>query len=60
MEKAANFNLTSDGSVNPFVKSTDKKPDVDKHRELCTICEDKNVCVFPKPEGGVWHCEEYR
>jgi hypothetical protein len=27
---------------------------------LCSDCEGRQTCVFPKPEGGVWHCEEYR
>jgi len=27
---------------------------------LCSDCESRQTCVFPKPEGGVWHCEEYR
>ncbi len=27
---------------------------------LCSICEERETCTFPKPEGGVWHCEEYR
>jgi len=27
---------------------------------LCSDCENSQICVFPKPEGGVWHCEEYR
>ncbi len=27
---------------------------------LCSDCENHAKCVFPKPEGGVWHCEEYR
>ena len=27
---------------------------------LCSDCEDRESCVFPKPEGGIWHCEEYR
>ena len=27
---------------------------------LCGDCEDRKSCVFPKPEGGIWHCEEYR
>jgi hypothetical protein len=27
---------------------------------LCSDCEGRSSCVFPKPEGGVWHCEEYR
>ena len=26
---------------------------------LCVNCENRETCVFPKPEGGVWHCEEY-
>jgi len=27
---------------------------------LCSLCEDRATCTYPKPEGGVWHCEEYR
>jgi hypothetical protein len=27
---------------------------------LCSDCENRQTCVFPKPEGGVWRCEEYR
>lgn len=27
---------------------------------LCSNCEHRRECTFPKPEGGVWHCEEYR
>jgi hypothetical protein len=27
---------------------------------LCSDCENRRTCVFPKPEGGVWHCEEYQ
>ncbi|MCP4632936.1 MAG: hypothetical protein GY855_08410 [candidate division Zixibacteria bacterium] len=27
---------------------------------LCVNCEERHVCKFPKPEEGVWHCEEYR
>lgn len=27
---------------------------------LCSDCENQNKCSFPKPEGGIWHCEEYR
>ena len=26
---------------------------------LCSNCYNRKTCVFPKPEGGVWHCEEY-
>ncbi|MDQ7825976.1 MAG: hypothetical protein RDV48_24450 [Candidatus Eremiobacteraeota bacterium] len=27
---------------------------------LCKNCENAPECVFPKAEGGVWNCEEYR
>jgi len=27
---------------------------------LCQNCENRETCLLPKPEGGVWHCEEYR
>jgi len=27
---------------------------------LCMNCDDAETCTLPKPEGGVWHCEEYR
>jgi hypothetical protein len=26
---------------------------------LCSDCEGRRNCLFPRPEGGVWHCEEY-
>ena len=26
---------------------------------LCIDCENVRTCTFQKPEGGVWHCEEY-
>ena len=28
-------------------------------RGLCAYCDALNTCTYPKPEGGVWHCEEY-
>jgi len=30
------------------------------YRGLCSLCEDRLTCTYPKSEGGVWHCEEYR
>ncbi len=27
---------------------------------LCGNCENFATCTFPKDEGGIWHCEEYR
>jgi hypothetical protein len=26
---------------------------------LCINCEHRESCLLPKPDGGVWHCEEY-
>ncbi len=28
-------------------------------RGLCRTCEKRDTCEYPKPEGGVWRCEEY-
>ncbi len=27
---------------------------------LCSNCKNRKNCSFPKPESGVWHCEEYQ
>jgi hypothetical protein len=27
---------------------------------LCSNCEERYSCIYPKPPEGVWHCEEYR
>ena len=27
---------------------------------LCSNCIHRETCSFPKPESGVWHCEEYQ
>ena len=26
---------------------------------LCNNCDHRSSCSFPKPEGGIWHCQEY-
>jgi hypothetical protein len=53
--------------VKDILTTTDPEPGFDieekdsgKHKGLCGICEDRDICTFTKPEGGVWHCEEYR
>ena len=45
--------------VNHTVCNQDEKvfPDL---KGLCVNCEIKERCDFPKPEWGVWHCEEYK
>ncbi len=32
----------------------------DSSAGLCSLCEGRPTCTYPKPEGGVWHCEEYQ
>lgn len=27
---------------------------------LCLNCDNFEDCLLPKPDEGVWHCEEYR
>jgi hypothetical protein len=40
-----------------------KSNEDDKHASefigLCRTCDRRHTCMFHKPEGGVWHCEEY-
>lgn len=30
-----------------------------EYRGLCSYCKNCKKCTYPKPEGGIWHCEEY-
>jgi hypothetical protein len=30
------------------------------YKGLCINCEERATCLYPKPEGGVWRCDEYR
>ena len=36
-----------------------QKMDTIKYKGLCVNCMNLESCTFPKPEGGVWRCEEY-
>lgn len=33
--------------------------DSEKYKGLCKNCKKRKTCTLPKPEGGVWRCEEY-
>lgn len=35
-------------------------PRADRPLGLCANCDLVDSCRLPRPEGGVWHCEEYR
>ncbi len=43
----------------PHVSSEDEEKDKIEYKGLCQNCEKRTTCTFPKPEGGVWRCEEY-
>ena len=40
-------------------KQADIKEYSAQYKGLCQTCEYRETCTYPKPEGGVWHCEEY-
>ncbi len=40
--------------------SAAKSKDSTKFAGLCSDCDGRQTCGFRKPEGGVWHCGEYR
>ncbi len=33
--------------------------DSNHYKGLCVTCAYRETCTYQKPEGGVWHCEEY-
>ncbi len=40
-----------------IVQSEEEK--YDRSMGLCYNCAKRDTCTFVKPNGGVWHCEEY-
>jgi len=44
----------------PTVSVDAEDKDSGKFIGLCSNCDNRRTCVFPKPEGGIWHCEEYQ
>lgn len=43
-------------SPQPNAKDEDSS---DNFKGLCINCEHREDCRLPRPDGGVWHCEEY-
>jgi hypothetical protein len=43
----------------PALAGAGDEDDFARYKGLCGNCEQRKSCTFPKPEGGVWHCEEY-
>jgi hypothetical protein len=54
VKEAAGAELTT-----PKAVSRAKQKEVGEYKGLCVNCENRETCTFPKPEGGVWHCDEY-
>lgn len=50
-------------NVSPAVgsgfKSRGSKKDTGKYKGLCKNCRKRKTCTLPKPDGGLWRCEEY-
>lgn len=44
---------------NPFGRNPSCEKDWSAHSGLCANCDNRKTCIYPKPEGGVWRCEEY-
>lgn len=36
------------------------RPVASEYKGLCVNCEARTTCTASRPEGGVWHCEEYQ
>ena len=45
--------------ASPKALSEAKQKELGKYKGLCLNCEKRETCTYPKPEGGVWHCDEY-
>jgi hypothetical protein len=46
------------------IRTEPRRPSVNGDRSqrlagLCQNCDNRDSCIYPKPEGGVWLCEEY-
>jgi len=54
--------ITSERASPPTDSSSARRAaeeEVFKYSGLCVNCEHRRTCTHPKPEGGVWHCENY-
>jgi hypothetical protein len=46
--------------ANSRSKSPNDEDDIGRERGLCSNCENREFCTYPRPEGGVWNCDEYK
>jgi hypothetical protein len=57
--EAEGVNHGAAGIPRAAVQASAGELDVAEYRGLCKNCERRKDCLYPKPEAGVWHCEEY-
>jgi len=43
----------------PVTRSSAEEEDSARYKGLCRNCKKQKTCELPKPEGGVWRCEDY-
>ncbi len=46
--------------LNAGVQARVEAKDSGKYKGLCSTCENRETCTFPRYEGGVWHCTEFK
>lgn len=64
-EGSVSLALVSAGNIFPrppgsVAKSLTMERESGIDKGLCRNCANRETCTFPKPEGGVWHCDEYQ
>jgi len=47
-------------AIDSIVKLNCEENNSNQYQGLCRNCQIREHCTYPRPEGGVWHCEEYR
>ena len=52
--------ITGKNNPSSFRKKVELKEDSVQYMGVCKTCDYREICTYPKPEGGVWHCEKYR
>ena len=43
----------------PILSAAPRARESKTYPGLCSNCENRETCIYPKPEGGIWRCEEY-
>lgn len=58
-EEFDDFQPESKGTVVREKRVASTETAMEAYKGLCLNCDNRQVCVIPKSEGGIWHCEEY-